>query len=241
MRLPQQPRTRRMNANIEALLELQVIDKQRLTLLRARKAKQARLSETRQAAALKRDTAAATTGEVDKLGALIRQYTADVARCDASIAELRSKQMAAGSNKEYMAIINGIETARLEKTHREQSLKDLIAKKDQLEAKANAAKDEAAKTDALVAQVEAEAKGAEQASPEEAELQRVYNEKKAKVDPKFLEAYERLVQAGKQPLIRIDPNTRATPWGAVASMNQIEQIKAGKLVIATGTAQILYV
>ena len=149
MRLPQQPRTRRMNANIEALLELQVIDKQRLTLLRARKAKQTRLTETRQAAALKRDAAGATTGEADKLGALIRQYTADVARCDASIVELRSKQMAAGSNKEYMGIINGIETARLEKTHREQSLKDLIAKKDQLETKANAAKDEAAKTEAL--------------------------------------------------------------------------------------------
>lgn len=230
-----------MNANIEALLELQVIDKQRLTLLKARKAKQARLAEARQAGALKREAAAAATAEVDKHGALIRQYTADVARCEASIAELRSKQMAAGSNKEYMAIINGIETARLEKTHREQSLKELVTKKEQFEAKAKAAIDEAAKVDALVAQAEADAAGAEQASPEEAELQLAYNAKKATVDPKFLEAYERLVQAGKQPLIRIDPKTRATPWGAVASMNQVEQIKAGKLILATGTQQILYV
>ncbi len=230
-----------MNANIEALLELQVIDKQRLALLRARKAKRARLAEVRQAATLKREAAAATAAEVEKMGALVRQYTADVARCEASIAELRGKQMAAGSNKEYMGIINGIETARLEKTHREQSLKELAAKKDLLEAKATAAKDEAGKTDELVAKAEAEAAGAEQASPEEAELQAAYNEKKATVDPKFLEAYERLVQAGKQPLVRIDPNTRATPWGAVASMNQIEQIKSGKLIQATGTQQILYV
>jgi predicted nucleic acid-binding Zn-ribbon protein len=230
-----------MNANIEALLELQVIDKQRLTLLRARKARLTRLAETRLAATAKHEAATATAAEVDKLGALVRQYTADVARCEASIAELRGKQMAAGSNKEYMAIINGIETARLEKTHREQSLKELAAKKEQLEAKAAAAKDEAAKTDALVAKAEAEAGGAAQPSPEEADLQQAYNEKKATVDPKFLEAYERLVQAGKQPLIRIDPNSRATPWGAVVSMNQIEQIKAGKLVIATGTQQILYV
>lgn len=230
-----------MNANIEALLELQVIDKQRLTLLKARKAKLVRLAEAKQAGALKRDAAAAMSAEVEKLGALMRQYTADVARCDASIAELRSKQMAAGSNKEYMAIINGIETARLEKTHREQSLKELLAKKDALEAKAKAAQEEAAKTDAVVAKAEAEAAGSEQPTPEEADLQAQYNEKRAKVDPKFLEAYERLVQAGKQPLVRIDPNTRATPWGAVVSMNQIEQIKSGKLILATGTQQILFV
>ena len=230
-----------MNANIEALLELQVIDKQRLTLLKARKAKQARLAEVRRAAALTSETAAASAGEVDKLGALIRQYTADVVRCDASIAELRSKQMVAGSNKEYMAIINGIETARLEKSHREQSLKELTAKQEQFAAKATAAKAEATASQALVATVEAEAAGAEQPSPEEAELQQAYNTKKATVDPKFLEAYERLVQAGKQPLVRIDPTTRATPLGAVASMNQIEQIKSGKLILATGTQQILYV
>lgn len=231
-----------MNSNIEALLELQVIDKQRLTLKRARQERLKKLVEVRQAAAAKLETATAAAAEVERMGALIGQYQGDLQRCDATIADLRGKQMNAKTNKEYMAIINGIETARLEKSHREQSLKELAAKVEAMKAKVAEASAQAEKAKGDVEAAERESAESEKPGSEEARLEQQYAERKASVDPKFLEAYERLVSAGhKTPLVKVDPRSRALPWGAVISMNQVEQIHAGKLVIASGTNQILYV
>jgi len=231
-----------MNANIEALLELQVIDKQRLTLKRARQERLKKLIEVRQAAAARLEAATVAASEVERMGALITQYEGDLQRCDGTIAELRGKQMNAKTNKEYMGIINGIEQARLEKGHREQSLKELAAKVEALKAKVAEAQANATQAKAAAETAERESADSEKPGSDEANLERQYAERKATVDPTFLEAYERLVTAGhKTPLVKVDPRSRALPWGAVISMNQVEQIHSGKLVIASGTNQILYV
>ena len=231
-----------MNASIDALLELQVIDKQRLTLKTARLSKAGKLGDARKAAVAADEAAAAIQAEIEKKGALVRQYTADAARCDTTIAELRQKQMNAKTNKEYMAIINGIETARVEKNHREQSLKDLAAKTKELEEKLAKAKEQAVAMHARLAEVDKEASGVDQATPEEQALQAQYDARKATVDPKFLEVYERLVAARHpRPLMRVDEKTRTTPVGAVISHNQLEQIRMGKLVVCSGTNSILYI
>lgn len=229
-----------MNPSIDALLDLQVIDKQRLALKRAREAEQAKHGDAERLHAAALAAATAAQAEVDKTGALHRQYQADIARCDQEIAEARSKQMAAKTNKEYMAIINGIEQAKLEKGHREQSIKDLEGRIKELEAKATAAAEAAAKAKGNLEQV-ATSTGDTKASPEEQELQRRYDEIKAKIDPSFLEIYERLVKAHhKMPLMRVDPNTRSTAFGSVVSHNQVEQIRMGKLVIDRASNAILY-
>lgn len=229
-----------MNPSIDALLDLQVIDKQRLALKRAREAEQAKHVDADRALATAIAAATAAQAEVDKTGALHRQYQTDIARCDQQIADARSKQMAAKTNKEYMAIINGIEQAKLEKGHREQSAKDLEVRVKDLEAKVAAAAETVAAAKAAIERVAATT-GSTQASAEEQELQRRYDEIKAKIDPAFLEIYERLVKAHhKMPLMRIDPNTRSTVYGSVVSHNQVEQIRMGKLVIDRTTNAILY-
>ncbi len=228
-----------MNPSIDALLDLQVLDQQRLALKRAREERLNRLTDAEKSASAAAAETTTAAAEVEKLGALIRQYTADVARCDATINDLRSKQMNAKTNKEYMAIINGIETAKSEKANREQSVKDLAARVAEREAKVVAAKENAGKLSAkrgeLVAANDTEA------TPEEVELQRQYDERKAKVDPKFLEVYERLIKANhKMPLMRVDPKTRSTAFGSVLSHNQVEQIRMGKLVLDRSNA-LLYI
>ncbi len=229
------------NASIDALLDLQVIDKQRLTLKQARLQRQGKLSEAAKALATAEEAAAAIETQGDKLGALIRQYTTDVERCDAAIADLRSKQMNAKTNKEYMAIINGIEASRLEKTHREQSLKELNEKIKAGEEKVAKAREQVAAMKAALEAVGKESAGSDQPTPEETALQKQYDERKATVDPKFLEVYERLVSAKHpRPLMKVDVATRTTPVGAKISHNQIEQIRMGKLVICSGTNAILY-
>jgi len=231
-----------MNASIDALLELQVIDKQRLALKLARLQRHAKQGEAAKATTLAQEEASGVDGQIEKMGALIRQYTTDVERCDALITELRGKQMNAKTNKEYMAIINGVETARLEKGHREQSLKELAERVQALQDKATKAHEHAAALKTTLSDVEKSSAGAELASPEEQELQRQYDERKAKVDAKFLEVYERLVSARHpMPLMRVDPNTRTTPYGALISHNQLEQIRMGKLVTCSGTNSILYI
>jgi predicted nucleic acid-binding Zn-ribbon protein len=229
-----------MNPSIDALLDLQVIDKQRLTLKRTREAEQSKHSDAERILATAQAAAAAAQAEVDKTGALHRQYQADIARCDHDIADARSKQMAAKTNKEYMAIINSIEQAKLEKGHREQSIKDLETRIKDLETKAATAVENVAKAKASLDQLAASS-GVTEASPEEQELQRRYDDIKAKIDPAFLEIYERLVKAHhKMPLMRVDPATRSTVFGGVISHNQVEQIRMGKLVIDRNTNAILY-
>jgi predicted nucleic acid-binding Zn-ribbon protein len=231
-----------MNPSIEALLDLQVIDKRRLTLKKAREQQAGQVSEAEKAQAAAEATAAAAMTEVEKLGALIRQYGADSARCDATIADLRSQQMNAKTNKEYMAIINGIENAKVEKSNREQSVKELTAKIADLEAKAAAAREQAAKLKTKADEVRTANASAAKPTEEEQTLQKRYDEIRASIDPAFLEAYERLVKSNhKMPLMRIDPKTRSTVYGSLISQNMIEQIRMGKLVIERGTNAILYV
>ena len=69
-----------MSPSIDALLDLQVIDKQRLSLKRAREAEQSKQIEAEKALAAAQAAAAAAQAEVDKVGALTRQYATDVTR-----------------------------------------------------------------------------------------------------------------------------------------------------------------
>ena len=71
-----------MNPSIVALLDLQVIDKRRLALKQAREQKQGKVADAEKTAAAAEAAAAAATAEVERMGALIRQYHADVERCD---------------------------------------------------------------------------------------------------------------------------------------------------------------
>lgn len=230
-----------MNPNIAALLELQVIDRKRQALKIAREARRAKLGDSEQAWKQAEALAQAGQADLEKLGALVRQYGADSARCDATIAELRSKQMGAKTNKDYMAIINGIEQAKIEKTMREQSIKELGVRLEALKEKAAKAAEQAAKLKAEHEKIAAAAGAPEQLSAEEQEIQRLYDERKATVDSAFLEAYERLVKARHpQPLAKVDPVSRATPMGVLVSHNQIEQIRMGKLVIDRNSNSILY-
>ncbi len=230
-----------MNATIEALLELHVIDQKRQAIRAKRRAKGKLAAQALADATAKQTDASAITTEAERLDALIRQYQADAERCQATIEEQRAKQMEAKTNKEYMAIINGIEQARLEKNHREQSLAELTKKRALIAAKADKAAAAAAEAQAAAEAAAQAAKEAEQPGPDEAALDAQYADAKQKVDPAFLEAYERLANAGiKTPMLRVDGRTRSTPMGAVISMNQLEQIKMGKLVLATGSNQILF-
>lgn len=229
-----------MNPSIDALLDLQVIDKQRLALKKARESENAKHDDAERSLTSFKTAAATAQAEVDKVGALARQYTADVARCDQQIADLRAKQMNAKTNKDYMAIINGIEQAKLEKGHREQSIKDLATKVADLEAKAAAVAQAVEAAKIKVTEVKA-AGGPGEPTTDERELQRRYDEVKAQIDPAFLEIYERLVKANhKMPLMHVDPQSRSTAFGSVISHNQVEQIRLGKLVIDRASNAILY-
>jgi predicted nucleic acid-binding Zn-ribbon protein len=230
------------NPSIDALLDLQVIDKQRQMLKQSRLQRHNKLVEAQNACRQAEEAAVNADDQVEKMGALITQYTADSERCDATIADLRAKQMNAKTNKEYMAIINGIETARVEKNHREQSLKEINERVQAIKDKAAKAHADAAALKAKLAEVEKGTADSGKPDEKEQELERIYNDRKSMVDPKFLEAYERLVQAKHaMPLMKVDANTRSTPYGVRISMNQIEQIRMGKLVICSGTNSILYI
>jgi predicted nucleic acid-binding Zn-ribbon protein len=230
-----------MNTSIAALLDLQVIDKQRLTLRRGRDEKLKRLAEAEKAWAAGEATVQAAVAEVEKFGALTRQYQADVERCDVTINDLRARQPESKTNKDYMEIINGIEQAKLEKVKRESSIKELLAKVALQEERVAKARAQAEGLSTARAAAQAAAAGAELPCAEESALDAQYAERRAQVEPAFLEVYERLVKAmHKAPLLRVDPVTRATPLGAVLSFNQVEQIRMGKLVIDRTSNAILY-
>jgi predicted nucleic acid-binding Zn-ribbon protein len=231
-----------MNANIAALLDLQVIDKKRQVLKQAREARRSKFSEAEKAWKAAEAGALAAQAEVEKLNALIRQYTTDSSRCDATIADLRGKQMGAKTNKDYMAIINAIEAAKVEKGMRESSIKELGSRIEALQEKAAKAAELVAKAKSDHEALAAASGAPDQATPEELDVDRRYDERKAEVDPAFLEAYERLVKARHpMPLAKVDPNTRATPMGIMISHNQIEQIRMGKLVVCRNSNSILYI
>ncbi len=230
-----------MNSNIQTLLDLQVIDKQRLTLQRAREAKLAKLAAAEKARLAADAAAAAAQAEVDRLGAMIRQYTTDVERCEKTVNDLRAKQPDSKTNKEYMDLINGIEGAKLEKVKREASLKELTGRVDALTLKVGEATAAAEKVRLAHDAIATDAETAKIPTAAESALQVQYDEAKRTVDPTFIEHYERLVKAHhKTPLLRVDPTTRATPFGSLLSSNHVEQLKSGKLVIDRTTNGILY-
>lgn len=230
-----------MAETVAALLELWTIDQRRRTLSKVRDEAAAAVRKAEAALAALDAAAATTQAEADRLDALVRQYNADCARCDQTIADLSQKKLAAKSNREYMDVHNGIEQARAEKLQRETSVKELGARKAELTAKAQAAAEKVAaakaERDALAAAVGA----AGGPGDEERELEARAAGIKAGIDPEFLQVYERLVKSGhKNPLVRVDPRTRTTPFGAILSHNQVEQIRQGKLVIDRATNAILY-
>jgi predicted nucleic acid-binding Zn-ribbon protein len=230
-----------MNTSIAALLELQVIDKRRLALRRGREEHLGRQSEAAKAAEAAEAAVVAARAEVDKYGALSRQYAADIARCETTIADQRAKQPEAKTNKDYMDIINGIEAAKLEKVKRESSVKELAERLAQLGERVTKLAEAAAKAQEAHAVAQAAAAAAGQPSAEEIELEAQYQKCRSDVDPAFLEVYERLVKAHhRSPLMRVDPASRSTPLGAVLSFNQIEQIRMGKLVVDRASNAILY-
>jgi len=229
------------NPTIDALLDLQVIDQQRLTLSRAREGAKQKLDTAEKAWREAEAAAEAATAEVAKLGALVRQYRTDAERCDTTIAEQRAKQMTAKTNKEYMAIINAIENTKVEKAAREQSVKDLGERITALEAKAAQAQATAATLKQQLQDLATQTGEAAKPTAEEADLQARYDAIRTRIDKAFLEVYERLVKARhKMPLMRVDPATRSTPFGNLISPNQIEQIRLGKLVVDRTTNSILF-
>lgn len=226
---------------IAALLELWSIDQRRRGFSKKRDTASEAAAKVEAAWKASEAAAAAAKAETERMDALIRQYGADVERCDKTIAELAQKKLSAKSNKEYMDVHNGIEHARAEKTQREQSVKELGVRKADLEAKAKAAAEKAAQVKADFESANAKIGEAGGPSADEKTLDEQAAAIRARVDPDFLSVYERLVKSGhKTPLMRVDPKTRTTPVGAILSHNQVEQIRQGKLVIDRNTNAILY-
>jgi len=230
-----------MAESVTALLELWSIDQRRRKLSLVRDSASGAASKVETSWKTLEAAAVAAKAEAERLDALIRQYAADVERCDKSIAELAQKKLGAKSNKEYMDIHNGIEQARAEKTQREQSVKEQTIRQADLAAKAVVAAEKASAAKAEFESAASKAGAVGGPTVDEQELEAQANAIKARIDPEFLQTYERLLKSGhKSPLLRVDPKTRTTPVGAILSHNQLEQIRQGKLVIDRNTNAILY-
>lgn len=227
---------------VAALLELWTIDQRRRELSKARDAKAATVAKAEAEWKALAAAATAAAAEADRSDALIRQYQADLERCEAKIAEQSQKKLSAKSNKEYMDIHNGIEQARAEKSQREQSVKELTARKADKQTAAQAAADKEAAAKAKLEETRTAAAAEGGPSPEEQELAARAEAIQAGIEPEFLRTYEKLVKSGhKSPLMRVDPKTRATPFGTLLSHNMLEQIRQGKLVIDRASNAILYI
>ncbi|MFW5698246.1 MAG: zinc ribbon domain-containing protein [Planctomycetota bacterium] len=231
-----------MHPHLKSLLDLHEVNLQRQRLIKDRVSRESTIAEAQrayEAAQQLADEAATKAGNMD---ALIRQYTADVERCESRIGELRAQQMTAKTNKEYLTIINGIEESKAEMRLRQQSLTGLTEQVGALQAEAERLQTHAEELKAKVAETSAELAGADEQADSEVELQRIYDEKKQAVDPAFLEHYERLIAANHpMPLMRVDPTRRATPLGNVISHNHLEQVRLGNLVKEATNNAILYV
>ncbi|TVR44419.1 MAG: hypothetical protein EA402_07015 [Planctomycetota bacterium] len=230
-----------MHPAIAQLLDLHQVNEQRQRLRSTREGRDSKRQQAEAALAKFQRLQQAAAKKVDDQGALIRQYTADVERCDAQIQELRGKQMEAKTNKEYLECINGVEHAKAEKKLRQESLTSLGSQVEALQAQAAAAQ---AKLDEIQGKYDNFMAGLEEpadAATSAEELERIYQEKRRNCDAKFLEVYERLIEARhKHPLIPIHPLTRATPLGQIISHNDCERIRNGQLVTDPMTNGILY-
>ncbi|MHC5068348.1 MAG: zinc ribbon domain-containing protein [Planctomycetota bacterium] len=232
-----------MHETMAALLALHDIDRQRQVLLRERSSRGQRLIAAENALAAAnaaRDEAEAAAHNND---ALIRQYEADLERCEATIVKLRDQQGQAASNREYLACINGTEKAKAEITLRTQSLTTLRAETDARTAAAEQASAAATAAEQALADLRAELASANtDVDCSEEELERLYQERRGAVDGKVLAAYERLVTTRHpMPLMKVNASTRATPLGNIISTQQLERLRLGQLVIDPSSNAILYV
>jgi len=231
-----------MHPKIRALLDLDDVNRQRELLAKQRRAREEALQAAEAAHQKLQEHADALLEEAHRSDALIRQYTQDIANCDERIEKLRGQQLEATSNKAYLTCINGIESAKSEKKVREESLALLREQIEGQQAKADEAKAKADEARAKVEEVKTENETHAEADTSEAELERLYEERKKEVDPKFLKIYERLVAAKHpRPLMQVDPRTRATPLGNRVSTNALESLRLGVLVTDPACNAILYV
>lgn len=231
-----------MHETLAALLELHDVNRQRQVLIHDRTSRDGKLSVARETVA--KATAAREQAEeaAGTNGALTRQYQADTERCTTTIDKLREQQMTASTNKEYLACINGIENAKSEKKLREESLAELATHVETKQAAVEVAKQAEEAAQMELAKAEEELSGGAEAEVSEAELERIYQERKKDVDPKFLEVYERLITSKhKFPLMKVDARNRATPMGNMISTQQLERLRLGHLVTDPSTNAILYV
>jgi predicted nucleic acid-binding Zn-ribbon protein len=231
-----------MHPSIQALFELHEVTTRRQSLSGDLEGRKTRLAKAKATVHEAESLAELAEREATDTDALIRQYTSDAERCDATIQRLRTQQMEAKSNKEYLAIINGIEEARNELKLRRSSLADLGAKVADRRAAATAARAKVVELQQRYEAFAAQHVIDPQMAASIARLDEIYAEKQRAVDPRFLEVYERLVKSGnRMPLVPIDPVSRATPLGSVISQNQMEQIRNGLLVLDQMTNGILFI
>jgi len=231
-----------MHDTFSALLELHEVNNRQQLLIKERKAREAKLTQATEAYKSAVATREKAAEEAERSDALIRQYGTDIERCDSTIAKLREQQMQARTNKEYLACINGVENAKAEKRLREESLRNLHERIDELkeQLKRTEEAEEAAK--ATMETAERELGEQQEEAESEAELERIYSEKKQGVDPKFLEVYERLISARHpMPLMKVDLRTGATPMGNRLNTQALEQLRLGQLVTDSASNAILYV
>lgn len=231
-----------MHESMKNLLDLHDINQQRQVLKSNRSRREDGIAEAQaELDAINAEADAARTA-VNDYDALIHQKQQDIENADKQVEELRSKQSDAKTNKEYMAIINGIEEAKATKTMAQEKLDEIQAIIDEAKAKADELD---AKREEIKAAVEAkiaELSGDADAETSEAELDRLYEAQAPKVDAKILEVYERLVKSNHpMPLMPIDPHSRATPYGNLVSHNQMEEIRMGNLICDQTNNAILYI
>ncbi len=231
-----------MHESVKTLLELYDIDRQRLILKKNRERRETDVASAEAEIAAAQEAAEAARQEADEYTALIAQKTAAIEEADTTIEQLRKDQSSAKTNKEYMAIINGIEESKAAQIMAKEKLAEVTAAIDEIKAKADALLAEAEATKASAEAKIAELNANVDAEGSEAELDRLYEEQITKVDSKFLEVYERLTKSNHpMPLMAIDPNTRATVYGNLISQNQMEQIRNGVLCIDQTNNAILYI
>jgi len=102
-------------------------------------------------------------------------------------------KLGAKSNKEYMEIHNGIEQARAEKTQREQSVKEQTLRQADLAAKAQVAADKAAAAKAEFETAAGKVGAVGGPTTDEQDLDAQAAAVKARIDPEFLQVYDRLL------------------------------------------------
>ena len=202
-----------MHPTIRALIDLDDINKQRQILLKQRSEHQHIIDAAAKAVSKAKADAEKAAEASTSQDALIRQYQSDIERCDQQMADLREKQMTAKSNKDYLACINGVEEAKQEKRLRTASIEQLEQTVSTLQEQAEAAAQLVSAAEEKLENLQIEFSGDSDNEASGQELERLYQEQKAKVDSGFLNHYERLISSGnKMPIMKLmvlDPMTNS--------------------------------